>query len=208
LKQYTSGNPKSAPGVRTIGIDVGKWLHVIIIEWSLGTYSSADQNLSAHGKVIHIGKYQHFEQIADLIREYTVLGGVIDANPETRKALELCQDFPGIMRRCYYNRGVTGRKLISVDDLTVGVDRTSWLDLSLGRLKTRKLSLPIDTHLEAREHFKALVRIYEKDDDGNAFGRYVHTKDDHYAHSLNYAEIALACALGNNTPSEDIHGKR
>lgn len=201
---YTSLASATSNKIRTIGIDVGKWLHVTIEEWELNVHPSDDVSLAAQARVIHMQKYLSFEEIPDLIRRYVILGGVIDANPETRKALELCQLFPGILRRCYYNRGVSGRKLIAVDDLTVGVDRTSWLDLSLGRFRSRKITLPKDTHAEYISHVKALVRIYEKDEDGNPFGRYVHTKDDHYAHSRNYSEIAFACAVGNLEGHQNI----
>jgi hypothetical protein len=46
----------------------------------------------------------------------------------------------------------------------------------------------------------SIVRIYEKDVDGNPIGKYVKagSDDDHFAHARNYSEIALplAASLG------------
>jgi hypothetical protein len=43
-------------------------------------------------------------------------------------------------------------------------------------------------------HDKNLVRTYEKDNTGNLVATYVNTGPDHFAHSLVYADIALALA--------------
>ena len=52
---------------------------------------------------------------------------------------------------------------------------------------------------ELKSNVKALVRKPEIDRHGNQIARYVNVDDDHYGHSLNYAEIALALArLGGN----------
>ena len=77
------------------------------------------------------------------------------------------------------------------------VDRTSWLDLSLGRFRARKITLPVDAPLDYKNHLCSLVRIYKLDKNGNATGTYVKgTEDDHYAHARNYAEMALPLAAG------------
>jgi len=61
--------------------------------------------------------------------------------------------------------------------------------------------LPKDLSNEYKEHLKALVRIYEKDSDGNLIGKYVKgdNANDHFAHSRNYAEIALPLAVSVGT---------
>jgi hypothetical protein len=50
--------------------------------------------------------------------------------------------------------------------------------------------------MEFKEHVKALVRTYEKDDVGNPKATYLSTGPDHFAHALNYSEIALVLAAG------------
>jgi hypothetical protein len=84
---------------------------------------------------------------------------------------------------------------------TATVDRTSWLDATLGRYKTQRILLPRDVSREYREHIKSLVRTYEKDSTGNPVARYVETGADHYAHAQNYAEIALPLAAAYVTNS-------
>ena len=91
--------------------------------------------------------------------------------------------------------GEGGREFFNNKRWGVSVDRTSWLDLSLGRFRTKRISLPRNTDLEYKTHIKSLVRISEKDDDGNVIGRYIKNGEDHYAHARNYAEIALPLAL-------------
>ncbi len=86
------------------------------------------------------------------------------------------------------------------------VDRTSWLDLSLGRIKRGAHHLPADTSLEYKDHVKAPVRIYRTDKNGNPVGSYVTGSEaDHFAHARNYAEIALPVAAGLMT-SQDVRG--
>ena len=81
------------------------------------------------------------------------------------------------------------------DDQIVQVDRTSWLDLSLGRFHQGTIAIPRDIDLEYAEHLKTPVKIYEKDRDGNPTAKYVRGgSEDHYAHSRNYSEIALPLA--------------
>jgi hypothetical protein len=95
---------------------------------------------------------------------------------------------------------VTGKELaLSEEDSgspIVTVDRTNWLDASMGRFHSDRLSLPADTPLEFKDNIKAMVRTYEKDDQGNPKALYLNTGPDHYAHAFNYAEIALPLAVG------------
>jgi hypothetical protein len=79
------------------------------------------------------------------------------------------------------------------------VDRTNWLDASLGRFNSRRIALPLDTSLDFKEHIKAFVRTYEEDADGNMKAKYVETGPDHFGHALNYAEIALPLAASYTT---------
>jgi len=189
-----------------MGVDVGKWLHYEITQYSLAGQGS-DISLSSAGRVLKAGKLEHFEDLDTLMHRYKVNFCVIDANPERRKALEFAQRFWGHVRMCFYARGVTSKNITmhSADRHSLSVDRTSWLDLSLGRVRRRKLKLPVDIPLEYKEHLKALVRITEKDTDGNPIGRYLKTGEDHYAHARNYNEIALQLAA-SFSQSQDIGG--
>lgn len=188
-------------GLVTIGIDVGNYLHFEIDKWKLGT-NVVDISAQAECQVLAVGKVQEFEQLYDLMDKYQVTGGVIDIQPERRKAYEFATKYWGRIRLCYYGRGIHGKQIHvnNDDELTLTVDRTSWLDLALGRFRTKRITLPRDIPREYRRHMTSLVRIYEKDVDGNPVGKYVKasSSEDHFAHARNYNEIALplVAALG------------
>ena len=196
---YTSLDTSPSNTLITIGIDVGTWLHYEVDQWILdGSVSSADVNIVANCRVLKQGKLKHFEELDDLLRKYKATFCVIDANPERRKAFEFAQRFYGYVRLCFYGRGVASKqiKYSADDELTMTVDRTSWMDMSLGRFKSKNIVLPRDTDMEYREQIMAPVRIYEKDSDGNPTGKYVTGhENDHYAHARTYAEIALQSAV-------------
>lgn len=189
------------PGLITMGVDVGRWLHVEIDQWFYDDrIRTVDINAAAFCRVINQTKVREFAELHRLMREYNVTYCVIDMLPERRHSLDFALSFPGQVSMCIYGNGITGKGLNhhpSDIEPKVTVDRTSWLDLSLGRFRTRQISLPVDTNQEYKLHVKNLVRVYEKDDDGNVTGKYVKVGDDHYGHARNYAEIALPLALSS-----------
>lgn len=195
-KKFINAPPNSFV---TIGIDVGKWLHYEVDQFFIGKIQGNDVNLLAICRVLTEGKVLNFEELDQLMIDFGINYAVIDANPERRKALEFAQRFWGHVKLCFYGRGINSKQIHihAEEEHTITVDRTSWLDLSLSRFRNKKISIPIDTSREYKEHMKALVRIYEKDSDGNPVGKYVKgSVDDHFAHARNYAEIALQLGSG------------
>ena len=199
LGQYKNGQAAPESAVLTMGIDQGKWIHYEINAWyPSGRYSSSDLNLCYTPKVIDCNKVLNFEDLDRLMAGYRVNFCVIDGQPETRKALEFAYRFPGFVKLCYYGKGVAGKTIIeSKDEPKITVDRTVWLDLSLGRFKYTNIQIPMNAGYEYKDHIKALTRTYERDKDGNVVGRYVKPEStpDHFAHARNYSEIALPFAL-------------
>lgn len=199
IGQHRRG-PSRSNRLITMGVDVGKWLHVTIDEWWVPGSIQSDLNTESKCRTINITKVQHFEELDELMREYYVLFCVIDAHPERRKAYEFATRFWGHVKMCIYSRGITGKQIsLGKEDSAepiINVDRTSWIDAALARFKSGQISLPIDTPFEYKQHLKAPVRIYEKDADDNPVGRYVKgDEDDHYAHARTYSEIALPFAV-------------
>jgi hypothetical protein len=191
-----------------MGVDVGRWLHCWIDLWDVpGDVNSADMNVQSRCKTLTHLKVQHFEELDRLIRDFGINAVVIDANPERRKAYEFAMRFFGMVKMCFYGNAINGKQIhIAADtapEPTITVDRTSWLDLSLGRFRsTDMIQIPCDLDMEARAHLKALVRIYEKDSSGQPIGRYVKgNDDDHYAHARNYSELALPFAMSLANPT-------
>lgn len=196
-------------GVVTMGIDVGRKLHVEVDQWDIGQQSGYDINSYARCRVLNHFELDEFEELDRLMFDMGVLFAVVDSQPERRKALEFANRFPGRVKLCRYPVGVNGRSItISTDEEHfINVDRTSWLDLSLGRFKNGTITLPMDTGYDYKEHVKAQVRIPKKDQHGNPIARYETpgNRHDHYGHARNYAEIALPFALGLGV-SSDIRG--
>ena len=187
----------------TLGIDVGTWLHWVLVSWLFdGDSKDVDIHYRTQADVVRLGKVKHFDEITSLFQQYRPAFGVIDAQPERREALRIAKRLWGSMRICFYGRGVDGKELKvpmlddpeGVVDPSVTVDRTAWLDVSLGRFRNRSVRLPADTPEEFKQHVEALVRRYEKDKCGT-IARYENTGPDHFMHAFNYAEIALEFAL-------------
>lgn len=178
---------KAEPGLITMGVDVGTNLHYEITRWTTGKTLEA--------KVLRIGKVSNFEELDELMVRYRIVSCAIDANPERRKALEFAHRFRGLVKLVFYGNNAAGKEIMfSGDQPTVTVDRTSWLDLSLGRFFRKTILIPKDTPHEYKQHLCALVRVLNEDSDGNPVAKYVNTDDDHYGHARNYCEIACALA--------------
>lgn len=210
LGDYTNGNAVVRSPIVTMGIDVGNWLHYEIDEWYLpNQMPGTDINTMSACKVLKHGKVRKFEELDELMRDWNVRYAVIDSQPERRLSMNFAQRWYGHASVCWYPNGISGKQLhVSETELSVSVDRTAWLDTSLGRVRRGKpwMQLPNDIDYEYRQHLKALVRIYEEDHNGNPIGRYVKGKDaDHYAHARNYAEIALPLAVGLGEPGNISH---
>ena len=182
----------------TMGIDVGKFLHYEITEWSIDPSASStgmqDLALLSMAKVVRIGKCLNFSELDNLMRDYQVNYCVIDHQPETRAATEFANRFYGHVSLCHYDSGGASRQITEFpNEHRVNVHRTSWLDLSLSRFKNRTIRLPKDLPLEYRQNVSCLQRIYKKDKNENPVSVYVKPDSvpDHYAHAHNYNEIAF-----------------
>lgn len=201
-KSYSNNTKPRSNTIITMGIDVGKFLHFTICEWYLNNTNTFDIHTSAYNKILLVKKVLDFEDLDQYIVDYGVNSGVIDAHPERRKAYELCTRFWGIIKLCYYARDINGKTIHhwAAEEASINVDRTSWLDISISRFRKGTASIPIDTPWEFKQHMMALTRIYEKDTNGNPVAHYLTPAgEDHYAHALNYAEIALEVSQTNSS---------
>lgn len=206
IKSYSNLIKPKSNTLVTMGIDVGKYLHFVIKEWYLGNQNilSFDINLAAYSKTLVIHKVLNFEDLDSYISDYGPQSIVIDAHPERRKAYELATRFWGLVKLCYYARDINGKSVHhwAPEESSINVDRTSWLDVTIGRVRKGNTSFPIDSPWEFKQHLMNVIRIYEKDPQGNPVAKYLTPSgEDHYVHALNYAEIALAIA---NIPSNKL----
>lgn len=211
IKKHTTNDARPKIGGRrliTMGVDQGKFSYWVICEWFVDGLSS-DINVAAHCRVLAFGKFleDDWRKLDELMREWQVLACVIDADPQINEARRFAKKFAGYVWLCRYRRGKVAKE-IAIGDEGDGaplatVDRTNWLTASLGRFRTARIELPADVSMEFREHMKALVRTYVRDEDNNPVATFVETAPDHYAHALNYAEIGLPLAAAITT-GEDV----
>jgi hypothetical protein len=183
----------------TMGVDQGKLNHAVVVEYFFNDYSY-DINAAAYAKVLWEGKVpgDKFEELDRLMRMWQVMGCVIDADPQINDARRFARRFHGYVHLCRYRRGQTGKE-ISITEEDDGapiatVDRTNWIDATLGRFHSDRIQLPADVSFEFRDSMKNLIRTYEKDENNNPKATYITTGLDHFTHALNYAEIALPLA--------------
>lgn len=204
IRQHRQSDPFTGGRLVTMGVDVGKWLHVEVDEWQVKHYGN-DINIMSEPKVLYADKVPNFEDLDHLMRQYQVLTCVIDANPEGRKAIDFAKRFFGHVKLCYYGKDKAARtieKLNENSEHRVTVDRTSWLDMALGRFQTSSIHLPQDVCQEYKDHIMAPARKWRMDRDGNPVGTYINLGADHFAHARNYAEIALPIAASISTNSD------
>ena len=102
-----------------------------------------------------------------------------------------------------YRRGTVGKEIKEVEDengvMCLTVDRTSFLDLALGRFHKKKRVIPVGFSQVAREHLKAPIRTYEMDELNLPRAVYKSIADDHFAHASAYCEIAHFRAYCSST---------
>ena len=179
----------------TMGVDVGTWLHYEITQY-ITNRKGVDIHDMSRARVITEGKVLNFEELDGLMRQYRVRFCVVDANPEKRKAIEFAKRFYGHVRLCFYGNSSNGKQIHvhDEDQHTITVDRTSWMDVALGRYRENQIALPMDVSLEYRDHIKAPVRVYRIDSTGNPVASYDSSDDDHFGHARTYNEIALSLA--------------
>lgn len=198
-----SSNNQFSGRLITMGVDVGRWLHYEITAWDVIKMGN-DINIMSRAILLDEGKKLNFNELDGLMRAFQIHMAVVDIQPETRQALDFAKRFWGHVKLCRYGKGLTDNTMIVEDSnkFVITVDRTSWLDMSLGRIHNQTIDLPVDISLEYRAHLCNIGRIYQEDKDGNQIGKYINNGDDHFAHARNYNEIALPLAAAFQTNSD------
>lgn len=211
-KSYKNGELRSNRVV-TMGVDVGvRFNHLQITEWFVpDQLISGDLNVESRARVLYAGKHPDFKTLDKFMDIYGINMCVIDAQPERRLAFEFAQRFWGRVKMCFYNHAQQGKLIHESEnpEPIITVDRTFYLDMSLGRFKAGTIIIPEDIGTEYWNHIKAPARLYRIPDPQKAsrtirsiiqpqvLAYYVSDRDDHYAHANNYAEIALPLAIAS-----------
>lgn len=168
-----------------MGVDVGGLLHVRI-----------NQIKDDKKYAVFIGAVKDFEELDSLMKRFDVSRCVIDGLPETRKAKEFAERFPGRVYLAYYsiddpNKTYEAKK--GDRPLRVNINRVRAMDETGNEFIERRKVLPINAR-EIPDYFdqlKAPQRVKEVNKDGNDVYRYIEgNKADHYYHADVYADIA------------------
>lgn len=188
---------------RTMGIDVGKVLTIIIYEWIVGQLvgNLKINDVSTPALVLatelDTEVQTDFDEVSRLCASYHVSHFVIDSEPEKRQALSLVQKHWGMAHTCDYNHALQGKIIIEDEnEQTVKVNRTAWLDQALFRFRNKQIILSKPPPEAYRREIKAPVRVVRVNTHGDQYALYVNKEPDHFAHASAYAEVALSvCKL-------------
>jgi hypothetical protein len=212
ISDYYSGNNNAKRSIRTMGIDVGTVFHWVIEEWYFeDDVEAMSINDRAVPKCLAIGSTNggcnDVKELDDLMREYNIDQAVIDGEPERRIALQFANRWWGKVYLSDFISSCKGRQLQYglEEEALIKINRTSWLDLSFSRFKSKRIFLPVDTPSEYKRHIKEPQRIYKKDRDGNPTGVYESVSADHFAFARLYSELAIAVAQ-IQTQNTDVKG--
>jgi hypothetical protein len=207
MKGYTKGE-KAIYGGRpiTMGVDVGSVCHVWIDEWTVEEtrLPGLAINDQATPRTIYeghtSGKMDDFDELSMLMNVYGVNFSIIDSEPERRQALTWATRHWGRVLLCDFQWSQTGRTIQETppEECTIKVNRTSWMDMALGRFRNKSILVPSDLSDEAKEHIKEPQRVFKRDKWNNPFGYYHSVNADHLALARVYSEIAFPFAYSQN----------
>ena len=200
--KYTTEKKYTGFHFISMGVDVGTLLNYVIEEWTLDV--SAETIEDCHSRVIAYGTVDEFIELDDLIEDYRVTYTVIDANPERRASTAFCKKWAGRARACFYGKEKLDREItLSVTSPTVSVNRATWIDHTIKKIKRYGMLLPVNLDPEITNQLKANIKIIGVDSNGNVTYRYDNLeKPDHYHHALVYAELAARCAFEGGSASD------
>jgi len=194
----------------TMGVDVGQETHHLVVcgfklDASMGV---RDIVAASTGKVLLFKTIKEWKELDALMQEWRPERVVFDAQPEARQVKLICKRWGGRAYMCYYSLQKADRELVlgNVNEHSVSVNRTYWLDASLGKILNKSMLLPRDIDLDFRTHMKCLLKTYTTNDLGEVKAEYIkkQNEEDHYAHAYNYSIIALGLLSGHG-PNEVIN---
>lgn len=207
MRDYVMNDPRymGQDYITTMGVDVGGTIHYEITQYMIDkSVPSTDINFMAKARVIKVGTVKNFDDLTPLIIDFQPRKMVIDDMPDTRAALTFARKFPpGFASLCHYGTNASSREILDYGE-RITVNRTNWLDQSLGRFINGTIFIPKDTPQDYKNHVKALVRVYLKDANGETQSFYKKAGSDHFGHSRNYSEIALKLAFGQSSQMQNM----
>lgn len=197
--------PQDSSKCIVMGVDVGMYLDVVIAEYTYDRDPGYEPHLNSTCRILYEARVpsNDWHGLDILMREWQVHFACLDIQPETQAVKSFCRRFHGFAAGVQYRKGTAGNEIKSVEDEngtpTLTVDRTSFMDLALGRFHSGKILLPKDVSATFEEHLQSNTRTYELDEYGNPQAVYVANRDDHFCHALTLAEVAHLKAFTKHT---------
>lgn len=171
-----------------MGVDQGKFLNVIVGN-KQGIYRA--------------DILEHFEQLDQIMDQEKIELCVIDAQPETRNAIEFAKRWPGKVFLCWYRDDPKGIKDIRWGDegtktpvYEVLVARNRVIDSCVEDFVGKKIPMCFrgdEGILQLYyKHWEAIYRIEDSDKWGNTRLVWDHTAPDHFVHATVYWRVAMS----------------
>lgn len=167
-----------------MGIDVGKWLHVVI---------RAIQPQGEKLRLVFAGTVREFEELDILFKRFNIVTYVIDSAPETRKSIAYARKHTGRGYICRYHNGIAEiREQNEEGYKVVSADRTMLMDRVMAWFLQKRMELPANAQTLDRgdyyEMLKTPTRIFDQERN-----QYSYLGDpDHYYHAEVYCMLAYA----------------
>lgn len=183
--------PKAIAARTTFGLDVGKtsWFTVLI-------HVEGETRCIYAERIRQDGDNYLGKRVMFLMKVFGCVKGVVDAGPDISVSKYLVDNNPeGKVWACYYTRQQKGTlenyKLNEAEGI-VTASRTGCFDSMAKKFNSGKSTLTKSQETPTiMKHLAAMKRVDQTNDQGDLISSWISTDDDHYAHSLNYAHIAM-----------------
>ena len=179
-----------------LGLDVGKtsWLTITVPN------DRGGEDVIYQERIRQDGNNYAGTRTMQLFKAFGCVCGVVDAGPDISLAAYLVKEGQGRFYACRYYTGPS-KSLKTLDVLVardeeqglVTVNRTALYDALVRKVNkgNTRLSKRSSEYEIARQHLKSFKRIETRDSDvGEIIVQWVATDEDHYTHSLGYADVA------------------
>jgi len=181
-RDYTPPDAYTGPDWVTAGVDVGRVLHVRISRWLS----------SGKAAPLFIDEAQSFEELGHLWNRFGVNLGVIDLQPEEKKAREFADAHPGrVLLNRWSGEGQKDNIVLDEDRRLISTRRTWACDQTVAAFQQQLRLLPRNLPRNYTLQVTAVYRILQKALKGELVARYISMRSaDHFFFAEMYDLLA------------------